>query len=47
MAGLLKCLLMLQHETLVPNQTVDDAAGRQLLGLNAAPSSGTSTAWTW
>ena len=35
MAGLLKCLLMLQHETLVPNHSVDALqSGR--VGLNAA-----------
>ena len=35
MAGLLKCLLMLQHETLVPNQSID-ALQAGSVGLNAA-----------
>ena len=35
MAGLLKCLLMLQHETLVPNQSIDALLDGSV-GLNAA-----------
>ena len=35
MAGLLKCLLMLQHETLVPNQSIETLQAGSV-GLNAA-----------